>query len=89
MSFEFKPFDCFIVDEAESVFDDLFSGLCRGAKFELGMNVFGLLMQTSGKILFMDGYLKNSGLSVAAKFSDSLNEIRLVIGKYRFDRGKL
>ena len=50
------------------------------------MNIFGLLMQTFGKILFMDGYLKNSGLSVAANFSDSLNEIRLVIGKYRFDR---
>ena len=89
MSFEFKPFDCLIVDEAESVFENLYRGLCKDANFELGVNVLGLLMQTSRKILFMDGFLKTSALSVAVNNAFCLDDIRLVIGTYRADRGTL
>ena len=89
LKFEFKPFDCLIIDEAESFFADIFSGLCRGSKLELGMDVFELLMQTSGKIIIMDGFLKNSSLSVATNYASSLEEIMLVIANYTVERGTL
>ena len=71
LKFEFKKYDCLVIDEAESFFGDLFSGLCKGAKFEMCMESFSLLMETSNKIFFLDGFLKNSGLSVALAFSSS------------------
>lgn len=89
MRCEFQNYDCLVIDEAESFFDDLFSGLCRGSNFELCMDVFKLLMETSKKIVFLDGFLKNSSLSVAIAFAEALSEIRLVIGKYTVDRGSL
>ena len=89
MKHEFIPFDCLVVDECESVFADIFSGLCRGANFEFGMESFFLLMLTTPKIIFLDGFLKGSSLSVAVSFSSSLNDIRLVIGTYKIDRGTL
>ena len=89
MKFEFKAYDCLIIDECESFFTDIFSGLCRGANFEAGIEVFSLLMKTSKKILFLDGFLKNSGLSVAAGYAKSLGEIRLIIARYKIVRGTL
>lgn len=86
--YKFKPFDCLIIDECESFFHDLFSGLCRGSNFELGMQVLERLMN-SKKVLFLDGYLKNSSLSVACSFASALEEIRLVISTYKIPRGSL
>ena len=82
MKFEFKPYDCLIIDEAESFFEDIFSGLCRGANFEFGVKVFTLLMTTTPKIFFLDGFMKNSALSIAMNYASSVKDVRLVIGDY-------
>ena len=58
MRFEFHAYDCLVVDKSESFLEDVFSGLCRGSKFEVGMDVFELLMKTSKKFIFLDGFLK-------------------------------
>ena len=89
MKHEFKPFDLLIIDECESFFEDLFSGLCKGGNFKHGVEVFSLLMKTSTKIVFMDGFMKNSSLSVAASYASSTEDIRLVIATYKIDRGTL
>lgn len=89
MRCEFHPYDCLIIDESESFLEDIFSGLCRGSNFEVGMDVFRLLMKTSKKIVFLDGFLKNSSLSVATNFAENISDIRLVIGNYSVDRGTL
>ena len=89
MRCEFHAYDCLVVDESESFLEDVFSGLCRGSKFEVGMDVFELLMKTSKKFIFLDGFLKNSTLSVPASFATNISDIRLVIGNYTVDRGSL
>ena len=89
MKFKFKPYECLIIDEAESVFQDMFSGLIRGTTFEAGIESFRLLMESSHKIFFLDGFLKNSGLSVAINYASSLDEIRLIIAQYKINRGTL
>lgn len=86
---DFKPYDCLIIDEAESFYSDMFSGLCKGSDFEIMMKVFALLMTTSHKIIVMDGFLANSALSVCASFTRDLKDIRLVISTYRIFRGTL
>ena len=62
MRCEFIEYDCLVIDEAESFFEDIFSGLYKGPNFECGMDVFRLLMKTSKKILFLDGFLKTARL---------------------------
>ena len=89
MQHGFKPFDLLIIDECESFFEDFFSGLCQGSNFELAVDVFSLLMRTSSKIVFMEGFMKNSSLSAAASYASSLKEIILVIATYKIDRGTL
>ena len=86
---DFKPYQCLIIDEAESFFSDMFSGLCKGSNFEVMMRVFALLMHTSEKLIVMDGFLKNSALSVCASFTSDLQDIRLIIASYRNFRGTL
>ena len=85
----FKPYDCIIIDESESFFSDLLSGLCRGSNFKLGMRVFEQMMLTSEKIVFLDGFLKTSSLSIACNFASTLDDIRLVIATYKITRGTL
>ena len=89
MFYEFKEFDCIIIDESESFFEDLLSRLCRNANFELGMQVLELLMTTSKKVFMLDGFLKNSLLSVACSFATSTDDVRLVIATYKIQRGTL
>ena len=89
MKHDFEKFHCLIIEECESVLHDIFRRPCRGAKFELILEVFTLLMNTTPKILFMDGFLKNSSLSVATNFAPSLKDIRLLIATYTIDRGTL
>ena len=89
MKHEFKPFDLLLIDECGSFFEDLFSGLCKGSHFENGIEVFSLLMRTSSKIVFMDGFMKKSSLSIAASYACSIAEIRLVIATYKIDRETL
>ena len=89
MQYEFKPYDCIVIDESESFFSDLLSGLCRGSNFELGMRAFEKMMTTSEKVVFLDGFLKNSSLSIACNFASHLDDIRLVIATYKIERGTL
>lgn len=89
MSFKFKKYSCLVIDEAESCLQDMFSGLVRGPKFEAGMECFKLLMETSDKILLLDGFLKNSALSVAVNYAQSLDDIRLVLARYKINRGAI
>ena len=86
---DFIPFDLLVIDESEAVFDDIFSGLCKGPNFEIMMQVFMLLMKTTGKIVMLDGYLRNSTLSICANFCENLQDIRLVISTYKIQRGTL
>ena len=78
-----------IIDESESVFEDIFSGLSKGPHFEIMIEVFSNLMKTSRKIVLMDGFMKNSSLSICAKFARNLEDIRIIIGTYRIERGTL
>ena len=89
MNYNFKPYDLLVVDEAESVLEDLFSGLCRGTMFEAQIDVFTKLLKTSKKILMLDGFLSNSCLSLCCKFVESLGDIRLDIGNFKTNRGTL
>ena len=89
LNHDFKPYHCLIIDEAESFFSDMFSGLCKGSDFEIMMKVFASLMNTSQKIIVMDGFLANSALSVCASFTRNLQDIRLVISTYTIFRGTL
>lgn len=89
MSFKFKQYDCLIVDEAESCLQDIFSGLVKGPKFEAGMECLKLLLQTSNKIVLLDGFMKNSGLNFAVNYASSLDEIRLILGTYKINRGAI
>ena len=89
MFYEFKEYDCIIIDECESVFEDLLSGLCRNANFELGMQVLERLLKTSKKVLMLDAFLKNSTLSVACEFATSTDDVRIVIASYKIQRGTL
>ena len=89
MHYKFKEFECLVIDESEAVFADLFSGLCRGANFEFGMEVFEWLMTTSAKVVMLDGFLKNSSLSIACNFATSLDDVRLVIATYKIMRGTI
>ena len=46
-------------------------------------------METSEKVLMLDGFLKNSSLSIACNFATTLQDVRLVIATYRIMRGTL
>ena len=87
--YDFIPYDCIIMDESESIFQDFFSGLCKGPHFELMLAVFTKLMTTARKVVLMDGFMKNSSLSICANFCRKLDDIRLIIGTYRINRGTL
>ena len=89
LKYDFLAYDCLIVDEAESVLQGMFSGLSKCPHFETMIEIFSILMRTSGKIVFMDGFLKNSSLSICVKFAEKLEDIRLVIATYRIERGTL
>ena len=89
MHYNFKEFHLLVIDECESFFTDIFSGLCRGSNFELGMQVLERLIMTSEKVLMLDGFLKNSSLSIACNFATNVQEIRLVIATYKITRGTL
>ena len=89
IKYKFEPFECLIIDECESFFEDLYSGLCRNGNFELGLDALVLLLTSTPKIIFMDGHLKNSSVTIAANFASSLDDIRLVIATYRIERGSL
>ena len=77
------------VNESESFLEDVFSGICRGSNFEVGMDVSRLLMKTSKKILFLEGFLKNSTISVAATFAQNISDIRFMVGNYTVNKGTL
>lgn len=78
-----------VIDECEALFTEIFSGLCHGANCELGMQVLEWLVETSEKVLMLDGFLKNSSLTIACNYAASLEDVRLVIATYTIMRGTL
>ena len=89
LMYQFKPYELLIIDEAESFFEDVFSGLCSGPIFEQMMIVIEKLFKTSQKVVLMDGFLSDSSVSVCCAFANDITEIRLVIGQFRTNRGVL
>ena len=89
LSYKFQPYDLVIIDESESVFEDLFSGLCTGPKFEHQMEVLMMLIKSSSKILMLDGFLSDCSLSVCCNFAENLDDIRIILGDFRVNRGTL